>query len=281
MHMLKHLYLNDNTPGLDSQIPAALGQLEGLLTLELTNNALNGELPAFLQEPYQEGRTVGITGNPYYCPLPLWALPSEETNSNGTFTGELSGGYIGIECLHCPGENYLTPSGRPDYTMTCSGHGVCIDGIACQCDAAWDGFSDDCSQLACPMMTITDANGVDSEVYCSGVADCYNPDPFPLNSTAVACDADGNPLVTPHPYLENPINFVGFYVDCETRMMTVAQCACQGITQAPPDCAPVQLKGDSLTVIDSPAPARVAPSRGTSVAIAAVLAASLRWLALR
>ena len=52
--------------------------------------------------------------------------------------------------------------------------------------------------------------------------------------------------------------------------MIVAQCMCTGITQAPPDCAPVQLKGDSLTVVDA---APTAGLRGQPAAAAAAAVA--------
>ena len=83
-------------------------------------------------------------------------------------------------------------------------------------------------------------------------------------------EADGNPVATPGPYLENPIDYVNYHVECETKTMIVAQCACTGITQAPPDCAPVQLKGDSLTVIDAAHPSYRRGVGGMAVAIAAV-----------
>ena len=54
---------------------------------------------------------------------------------------------------------YRLPDGSPDYSFTCSGHGVCIDGEMCQCEPAWDGFSADCSQLACPYDDVDQPDG--------------------------------------------------------------------------------------------------------------------------
>ena len=231
-------------------------------------------LPDFLRDPYRASRVVGITGNPYYCPLPNWALPMVTLDENGTATGEAVGGYVGIECLHCPGENPKTIDGRKDFTYTCSGHGVCIDGTTCQCEPNWAGFSSDCSQLACPTETVTDADGSVRQVFCSGVSPdaCINPPAITITNGS-ACDADGNPVATPGPYLENPIDYVNFHVECATKKMIVAQCACTGITQAPPDCAPVQLKGDSLTVIDAANPRHRNRSGGGLAGLAVAVAA--------
>jgi len=271
---LEHLYLNDNTPGLSSAIPSELGLLpQTLRTLELTDNALNGQLPMFLNES-RDGLVVGITGNPYYCPLPSWAIPRAPlVDANGTVIGTATGGFEGIHCLHCPGENYLLPDGSPDYLMTCSGHGMCIDGISCMCESEWDGFSDDCSQLACPREDVTMQDGTIQQVHCSGVGACRNI-VVEMGANA-SCGADGVSALTPRDFVQPPNDYVAFYVDCATARMTIAQCVCANTaTQSAPKCEPITLEEGNIVVID-PAASRARPFPGVSAMLATALAAAL------
>jgi len=244
---LQHLILSDNGPGLSSQIPSSLSQLTGLLTLDLKNNALNGVLPDFLKTPYQQGRDVGITGNPYYCPLELWAIGVSADTSNGSSISSSSAieGYPGIHCLHCPGElgqaAYTLPDGRPDYTKTCNGHGVCIDGLRCECEPAWrHPDQTDCSLLACPLEESVMSDGSTLTAYCSGVGNCVNV-VASFNAT-VSCD-----VVTPYDTAVGN-DHVAFSVDCSTRTMTIAQCECPQGTSVP-RCQPISVAAATITVL--------------------------------
>ena len=301
---LEHLHLNDNTPGLSDAIPSELGAIGSLVTLELTNNSFNGDVPLFLQDPYRETVDVGITGNPYYCPLPAWAIPpyvgnetvvtnvtvaANGTNATGAGAGEDGGeatGFPGIHCLHCPGEDYRLPDGSPDYSMTCSGHGKCIDGESCLCEDEWDGyFSDDCSQLACPAEDVENDDGTTTKFFCSGVGQCANLPLTPLNGTA-SCDANGGYAgITPDQYLVAqgffPNDYVAYYVNCETRMMTIAKCECPDYsTQMPPDCQRIVLAEASITVLDGAA-RRVDASSSRALATVAVATAFATAVVLR
>jgi len=173
--------------------------------------------------------------------------------------------------LHCPGENYLLPDGTPDYSITCSGHGTCIDGISCMCDSAWDGFSDDCSQLACPREDVTMQDGTVQQVHCSGVGACYN-DVVALNAS---CDANGVSAATPPQYLLQPNDYVNFYVDCASSTMTIARCLCANTaTQSAPKCEAITLEEGNIVVLD-PAGSRARPFPGLSTLLATALAVAL------
>jgi len=236
---LTHLILNSNTPGLGSAIPSTLIGLDSIQVVELTNNSLNGLLPEFLRYFVSGGgngnisvslpqnmsspREVHLTGNPYYCPLPTWSLQA----------------YAGIHCLHCPGENYRLPDGSPDYTRTCSGHGICIDGEYCQCEAAWNGFSDDCSMLACPRTEVESDTGETELQYCNGVGTCYN-----TVNTSIVCPADPSGAVPNDDY-------VAYHVDCATNTMTLARCSCPpGFVQ--PRCAAFTATEAQNVLVTSP-----------------------------
>ena len=151
-----------------------VGQLSGYE--DLNNNSLKGELPAFLRrgpdgfkrhpdDGVNASREVGIVGNPYYCPLRPWALELFE----------------GVECNHCPSDVDTT-----DFTFTCSGHGVCADGV-CECEPLWAHFSTDCSMLGCPRVEEIDLDtGEEILQHCNGAGECYNT----VNASAV-CGPNG------------------------------------------------------------------------------------------
>ena len=210
---LTHLGLNSNTPGLSSAIPNSLGSLASVQVLALAGNAFNGIVPAFLTNGFHTGRNVSIGGNPFYCPLEPWSFSN----------------YAGVYCLHCPGENPVGADGLVDYTMTCSGHGTCIDGLACQCEAEWSGFAADCSQLACPA---EDSAVGSAASFCSGVGTCVN-----AVNTSITCST------TPPSANEVALlvggtvgtDFVNFHINCAKNILTVAQCQCPGGT-VPPRC---------------------------------------------
>jgi hypothetical protein len=238
-----------------------LGQLTELRTLEFTNNAIIGAPPEFLRGAYQHvpGRTVGITGNPYYCPLPAWAVPVAVTNAAGEYTGQYTGGYTGIRCEHCPGDEqdpkYLLPDGRPDFTYTCSGHGQCRDGTTCICEAEWSLDPDRCSLLSCPKEEVTLVDGSTDVAHCSGVGACINIKDVALNATTVACDSAGNPLVLPEQLTPPPIvpafDYIHYAIDCQARLMTIAQCDCPLPTQSAPKCEKINVAAAKLEVVGS------------------------------
>ena len=190
---LTHLILNDNDPGLDQAIPNTLGRLSSVQVLALRNNSFNGLLPPFLKNGFHTNRQVSLGENKFYCPLEAWALQN----------------YSGIFCLKCPGEEL-----NSSYTTTCSGHGVCVDGKACLCDEAWAGFSDDCSQLACPAEEDSSAtDGSPALQSCNGVGTCYNT----VNSS-ISCPASAAETVG--------LDFVAQSLNCEANIITIARCEC-------------------------------------------------------
>jgi len=190
-------------------------------------------------------------------------------DENGTFTGTYTGGYTGIHCLHCPGEDPRGPDGEPDYSFTCSGHGRCIAGEYCECEPAWDGFSDDCSHLACPADPSEDED--EERTFCTGVGECINAPLVQLNDTVTVCDENGESTLSPHEFVRPPNDWVARYVDCEARTMLIAQCSCPPMRSIP-FCGEITVEEGSLTVLGSPAASRVRPSAGASFAIAMAVA---------
>ena len=250
---VQHLFLDENIPGISGTIPPALGALTATSTIELTNNALQGSLPTFLRYPFQAGRTVGINGNPYYCPLPAWAIAGPSNTSSAT-------GYSGIHCLHCPYDRlpdgtlkYTLEDGRPDYTRSCSGHGYCVDGQYCQCEPAWDGRASghyDCSHLACPTEERTLPDGSTEEVFCSGRGACLNSQYSLSNSSTGAsnCIEGDSSHISANDFVGNA--YVAFAVDCDQSIITVAHCDCPpGTTQ--PLCGDVILAAAQVTVLSA------------------------------
>ena len=301
---VNHLYLNENDPGLSGSIPLSLGNLMAVQTLELTSNQLNGIVPDFFEYPFQLGRTIAITQNPYYCPLPVWSIPAAATaaaNVDPTLNGtaaEVSssspaheGGYANIQCLHCPGDyeadgttlkaEYTHLDGSPDYTRTCSSHGICIDGEQCQCDPAWVGQAqrgqpEDCSKLACPTDAGAAVDGSGS-TYCNDRGTCENLI-FPINASSPAqcIDGDGS-AVSPEPYVAR--DYVAFEVDCVRNILTVARCACpQGTAQ--PICGDIILAAAELTVLSGAPRASHATASATLATMLAFVVAVLMQLSI-
>jgi len=217
MSSLRELRLNDNVPGLDSFIPNQLGDAPALNTLLLASNSLRGIVPPFLDGGYHVGRTVDITQNLYYCPLEAWALYT-----------------YSITCEHCPDDPPV--QNQSDYLVSCSGHGICIDGEYCQCEDAWSGFSTDCSMLACPITEEEDEDGNILEVFCSGNGACVND-----RNDSFTCPAGGAAGVAANPsdFLPGGIDeddFVAYHVDCEENEIVYARCDCIGPRYVAPDC---------------------------------------------
>ena len=174
--------------------------------------------------------------------------------------------------------------------MTCSGHGVCIDGERCQCEAAWDGaplgLPADCSQLACPSEDVAQTDGTTTKYYCSGVGMCINLPVQALNATVQACDENGNSPLVPDQYLEDGImmangevkffqshDYVAHYVECAARTMTIAKCDCPDPrTQVPPDCRPIILAEAEIRVLDSAARRAHPSSWGVLASLVAAMA---------
>ena len=242
---LEHLILNDNTPGLGALVPSTsgtipntLGGLSSVTSLALENNALTGQLPSFLQGDFVASRQVQLTGNPFFCPLPSWAIQN----------------LSGVTCLHCPGEP------TDDLTLTCSGHGICKDGTECLCEAAWNGFSANCSQLACPS-TVVPGSEPPVTQYCNGVGTCYNT----INSS-VSCPASAADTVG--------IDFVASYLDCDAGSITIARCSCPPGT-IPPSCNVFTATEAGNELVTSAAAGAAAPSLLMSICLAFVASASL------
>lgn len=217
---LVDLRLNNNAPGLNGSIPDALENLNSILRMELAHNSFSGFPPDFLKHDFQAHRTVTIAGNPYYCPLPEWAISN----------------YSDIQCLHCPGESPIGPNGLPDYTTTCSNHGYCIDGKRCECEQAWDGFSANCSQLACPTESANLHDGtLAPPEFCSGNGQCINTH----EELSAPCHAGGASVVSPDPA---DINRVAYHVDCAENEIIFARCDCDNnINFAAPHCVPISI----------------------------------------
>jgi len=253
MGSIEHLVLNDNAPGLgfsfvpsaSGSIPNTLGGLSSLKTLALANNAFNGFLPTFLRGDISATRDLQLTGNPFYCPLEPWALLN----------------YTGIHCLHCPGE------AMDDYTKTCSGHGYCKDGLQCMCDPEWSGFSEDCSQLACPSSEVPSATS-DTPVlqYCNGVGTCHNT----INAS-ITCPANPADSVFP------PNDYVAFSADCDAGILTIARCQCPPGT-IPPNCATFTATEASNELVTSAARGCASREAGLTFTLSLLIA---RWVSAR
>jgi len=156
LEYLNHLKIDSNAIG--GSIPEELGQLKRRIrTLHVQNNRLNGLLPTFLSQVEWRAVAIDLGSNPFWCPLPAW--PS----LNGT-----------ASCVHCPNDVYLEDDHR-----TCSDHGVCIDGVACRCDPAWEG--EVCDLLRCT----GPGDG------CNHHGECFN-DKAPAPCTREAVDANSN-----------------------------------------------------------------------------------------
>lgn len=250
---LVHLMLNDNFPGLNASIPEALGGLASVQNLRLANNGFNGHPPDFLKRGFQEQRTVTLSGNPYYCPLQEWALLN----------------YSSIHCLHCPGEDPRTgPNGSlPDYTSTCSNHGICIDGSYCQCEPAWDGFSTDCSQLACPTTEEVQDDGSVVQSFCSGNGECYN-----TRVASVSCPGGNPSAVNPSDYLPalEQSDYVAYAVDCVAGEIVFARCQCINFNFASPKCELISVATAEDQIIESGVSTRTMRSSLVALVIVAV-----------
>jgi len=300
LNAVESLHLNDNLPGLSGAIPCTLAQLSNLQTLELTNNALNGQFPGFLQS-FQSNRAVGITGNPYFCPLPEWSIiPLATTTGTANGTSEPpppppSSAYAGIQCRHCPVDynadgtlKYVRADGSPDYTRTCSGHGICAHGQACQCDPMWDGSLSgylDCSHLACPTEAVTMPNGAIQNVFCTGRGTCANTE-YVIGATSgngsvvptVGSCVDGaSTYIRPESFRGD--DYVSYYVDCVADKVTIAHCSCPDGTSQPL-CGDIILAAAKLTVLSAAPRAASSPTLLVSLlasGLAMTAAAMVQW----
>jgi len=242
---VEEVHLNTNTPGLSGTIPTSLGQLTAAHLIDVSSNALGGRLPSFLKWPFQEGRTVNIGSNPYDCPLDPWSIPSGSSGAGK--------GYDGIFCQHCPADydggslKYTRPDGSPDYTRTCSGHGTCVGGVGCTCDAEWSGLTDDCSQLACPITMESLADGSSRAIFCNDRAECLNEVVLLNETTAKSIGSDASAV---KPEAHGHVDYVAYHVDCTKQELTVAKCDCPaGTTQ--PFCGDVILAAAKVTILSS------------------------------
>jgi len=182
LQSLVYLAVDNNLIG--GSIPAELGVLsQRLELLHLQNNRLNGLLPTFFRLPAFRAVAIDLAGNPFWCPLPAWPA------LNGT-----------ASCVHCPNDMYLEDDHR-----TCSDHGVCMDGVKCDCDPKWEGPT--CNLLRCPGQ-------------CNQHGTCYNrqnPSECSLsgvNGTSVTqdmCNALGDDCVAA--YHDCPQNGISIQVD--------------------------------------------------------------------
>jgi len=294
---VEQLHLNDNLPGLSGAIPSELGQLANAQSVLLTNNAIDGLLTDFLQSFQVGGRTVGLTGNPYYCPLPEWSIaPLVSVAPGGASNASASSppppplsAYAGVECLHCPDDyenpatrtnlKYTRADGSPDYTRSCSGHGMCVRGEFCECEPAWDGalsgFSD-CSHLACPTATVMLPNGEEAQAFCNNRGTCANTEyaigTFSANGTAVTttgtCVDGASTFLDPMGFRGE--DFVAYYINCEADMVTIAHCDCPPGTSQP-ECGDIILAAATLTVL-SAAPKAASAQTFTTALLATGLA---------
>ena len=167
-------------------------------------------------------------------------------DSSGTATCVCAKGYRGADCDiadQCPGGWRLdNPLGR-----ACSGHGTCVGGVGCTCDAEWSGLTDDCSQLACPIKLELLADGSSRAIYCNDRAECLN-EVVLLNETAAKCV--GNDASAVKPEAHGHVDYVAYHVDCTKQELTVAKCDCPaGTTQ--PFCGDVILAAAKVTVLSS------------------------------
>ena len=107
------------------------------------------------------------------------------------------------------------------------------------CEPEWSGFSDDCSQLACPS-ELADVDGENIEVYCNSRGACANT----VNASIVCPDGtvesaeawiEGARAAIRDP-LTGTDDFVAEHVDCALGEVTFARCVCGEQGGFPPDC---------------------------------------------
>ena len=107
-------------------------------------------------------------------------------------------------CVHCPNDIFLEDDHR-----TCSDHGVCIDGVSCRCDEAWEGAT--CNLLRC-------TGPVDG---CNDHGDCQN-DLAPAPCTVTA---DGNLTDAAEGLCSNLLDdCIAAYHDCPQRGVSNQVC---------------------------------------------------------
>jgi len=219
--------------------------LEGLSSVQvlaLADNSFNGMLPTFLRGGFQVSKEITVQGNPFYCPLEPWAIAN----------------YSGIHCLHCPGAD------TTDYTTTCSGHGICIDGQYCRCEQAWNGFSTDCSQLACPSTADASSTDGDSALqFCNGAGECYNT----VNSS-VTCPTSASETVG--------MDFVAQSLDCGAGTITIARCRCE-VGTIPPQCMAFTATEATNVLVTSPASPHMQRKASALVFAAVATVIQLSW----
>ena len=113
--------------------------------------------------------SIDLANNPFWCPLPAWPTIYSAT------------------CQHCPTDTIINRH------RTCSDHGVCVNGITCQCDPEWAGVA--CDKLECLN-------------FCNYKGDCTN------EVAPSACDLGNGTDPTTGMCLAIEDNCVAAYHDC-------------------------------------------------------------------
>lgn len=173
---LVRLQLDQNSIG--GSIPEDLGLLRRQIrVMHLQGNRLNGLLPVFFKEEQFRTVSIDLANNELWCPLPAWPALNNTAS-----------------CRHCPDDIYLD-----DVHRTCSDHGVCVDGLTCQCDSRWTG--DTCDRLRCPCgdgtfpdvgrecADMLDAAGEPKRGACNEYGTCINelePEPCVFGGSSLA-----------------------------------------------------------------------------------------------